>query len=169
MNKKTLLFFVILGLLITAVSTSGLMDVVLTSPDNTSTHDRRPDFVYTATTDNATTAYCNLTIGATTQPTNALVTNNTAFTQNALTLADGEYAWNVSCMSTGDGVNHTNTSATWFLNVSFATYTGSDAPAVTIDILIGVLSAIFGLVTLVVLILLLRWMKGSKGKLLVIK
>ena len=77
MNKKISLLFVILGLLMIGL-TSAYMTVTQTSPDNTSTTDRTPDFVYTAVSDNATTIDCNLTISGSTQPLNVEVVNNTA-------------------------------------------------------------------------------------------
>ena len=168
MNKKISLLCVIVGLLMIGL-VSGYVDILQSAPLNTTTTDRTPDFIYTVTTDNASTALCNLTISGSTQPLNVNVTNATAFTQTALRLADGEYKWNVSCVSPGDPAVHLNTSGTWDLNVTFATYSAANIPSVVIDNIVGILAALFGLASIIVLIVIFKWIKGSRGKLLIVK
>ena len=168
MNKKISVLFVIVGLLMIGL-VSGFLDILQTSPANTTTTDRTPDFIYTVTTDNSTTSDCNLTISGSTQALNVEVTNATAYTQTALRLVDGEYKWNVTCASTAGGATHFNTSGTWDLNVSFATYSATDLPAVAIDNIVGILAALFALASIIVLIVIFKWIKGSRGKLLVVK
>jgi len=141
---------------------SAYMTVTPSSPANgASTIDRTPNMVFTPTTNNATAMTCNLTIGSTTQPLNFAVTNNTATTKIALSLPDGLYYWNVTCIAGSE----TNTSATRNLTVAFATYQADDVPKVTVDNIVGVLATIFSFATVIALVLLFNWIRGRKNKL----
>ena len=157
-KNKTLWLCLLLTLFVVGAVSADSMDVTLSSPASGGTRARTIDVTFTAVTDNATAMTCELNIGTTTQPEDFSVTNNTAKTLTSLTIPDGNHTWNVNCTAG----HATNTSSSRWVYVDFATYDEADIGETGIDIIVGVLSAIFSLVTLIGLAILYRYYKGKK-------
>jgi hypothetical protein len=158
-GKKTYLLMAITLLLMVGL-VSSYVNIALTTPANsTGIRERRPDFVFTPTT-NESSAVCELNVGTTTQPENFAVTVNASNTIQSLTIPDGTYEWTVNC-SAG---TLTNASDHFDLTVDFNTYTGADAGKVSVDLIVGLGAALFTFIVLIGLAILFSIVKGKKIK-----
>jgi len=158
-GHKTYLLIAI-SLLLMAGLVSSYVNIALTTPTNSSgIRERRPNFVFTPTT-NETTAVCELNVGTTTQPENFAVTVNASNTIQSLTIPDGTYEWTVNC-SAG---TLTNASSHFDLTVDFNTYVGADVGEVSVDLIVGLGSVLFSFIVLIGLAILFSIVKGRKVK-----
>jgi hypothetical protein len=90
--------------------------VNLTGPLNGSTtNSSSVEFNFTVVDRFSTTFTCNLTMNGSIMDANFAATNGSITSRTLSNLADGWFAWNVTCR---DHVNHTNTSLSYFINIS---------------------------------------------------
>jgi hypothetical protein len=166
MNNKAYIFTVALLMIVGLIGlVSASVSMTPSSPVNGSqSYDRTPDFKFTMINNNATNSSCNLTIGGTKYKTGFYANNNTVTTVVPTSkLSDGTYNWTVVCLSTGDvDGTQVNGSVNYTITIGFF-YQSTDVPKVAIDNIVGILSALFGLVSIIGIVLMYRYLKGKKA------
>ena len=163
--KKAILLFVLLAILSVGLVAGNNLHVVLSTPtNNTGTRDRTPSFVFTPENSDNTSMNCSVDVGGVYTVSDVLVNNNTATTITSTTsLPDADYLWNVTCFATGNATL-TNTSETRLLTVEFASYGSGDVAEVSIDMIVGLGSALFSFIAIIGLVVLWNLVKGKKKK-----
>lgn len=162
MNKGILAL--ICMMIVSVMMVSAVTEVVtLQSPLNASgsTTDRRPTWKFIVTNPTNASVTCDLQVDSALQYNDLPVTNNTQKSIiSSVALADGTHTWNVTCVGLGLSPE-TNSSATWKYPVGF-NYASTEVSEVFVDNFVGIGAGLFGLVSLIGIVVLVRLWKGKK-------